>query len=799
MNNFLQDVRFALRILTKAPGFAVVAVLTLALGIGATTTMFSMVKTVLLDPLPYQDGQRLAIAVRTLRGSLQTIASYPDFTDWQQSGVFEKSAAVVGRGFYVDTPDGPVLLSGRRVSEEFFDLLGVRPAMGRGFLPGEAANNPGIAVISHQLWTRHLESDPQIVGKELRLRGQNFQIAGVLPQDFADPVSPLGSRDIFIPLVVSPEERVARNSQWVQVVGRLARGVTLAQAAAQVQTISERGQKELQGRDPRSLAPFTLMSLREHQVGNSAPALWMLLGAVGFVLLIGSANVSNLLLARITSRRHELAVRAALGAGPRRLAAQLMTESLLLSAAGGALGLLFVLWTVDLVKVISPVSIPRLNEARVDPGVFAFALVVTAATAVLFGLLPVLRGARQDVNTALKQAAGTGGVAHARSRGALLIAEVALTVVLLVGAALSISSLNRLLRVDPGFATGDILTATMVYAGEWPKGQQWPFYDQIMERTRTLPGVRAVGVVDNLPFSGAWSQFTMDVDFFAPDAMAEMKGKTIDMQQGVVGGDYFRVMSIPLRSGRLFDQRDTAPGAKSLIVSESLARALWGDADPVGRTAWKDLTVVGVVGDVRHFGPDTPLVRTVYRPMAQREAWGGTLVVLTDREPALLAPALREAVRQVNSAVLVQRAGTMGELVQARTAAPRFLAVLLGSFGGAALLLAAIGIYGVIAYSVSQRTREIGVRIALGAQPGSVLGMIIRGGLRLAGAGVAIGLAGAVGLSGVLRAQLFEVSALDPWVYAAAAVIVAGVTLLACYVPARRAARVDPMVALRDH
>jgi ABC-type antimicrobial peptide transport system, permease component len=289
----------------------------------------------------------------------------------------------------------------------------------------------------------------------------------------------------------------------------------------------------------------------------------------------------------------------------------------------------------------------------------------------------------------------------------------------------------------------------------------------------------------------------MDVDFFAPDAIAGMKGKTIDMQQGVVGGEYFRVMSIPLKAGRLFDQRDTVPGAKTLIVSESLARALWGDADPVGRTAWKDLTVVGVVGDVRHFGPETQFVRTVYRPMAQRQAWGGTLVVMTDREPGQLIPALRQAVREINNSVVFQRAETMGELVASRTAAPRFLAVLLGSFGGAALLLAAIGMYGVISYSVSQRTREIGVRIALGAQPRSVLGMIVRGALRLAGIGVAIGLAGAVALSRFLRAQLFEVSALDPAMYAAAAVVVAAVTLLACYMPARRAAKVDPIIALR--
>jgi putative ABC transport system permease protein len=651
------------------------------------------------------------------------------------------------------------------------------------------------------LWSTHFAGDPQIVGKELRLTDQTYRIIGVLPRDFLDPVSALAPREVYVPLIVSNEERGARNSQWLQVVGRLRRDIMLAQAAAQVETISERAQRELAGRDPRSLSPFTLISLREHHVGNTETALWLLLGAVGFVLLIGCANVSNLLLARLTARQHELAIRAAVGAGTRRLAAQLMTESLLLSLLGGALAFVFVLWTIDLVKSVSPVSIPRLGSAGLNLSVFGFALLASILSGFIFGLLPVMRGARQDVLTTLKPTSGTGGVAHARSRNALLVAEVALTMILLVGATLAIASFQRLLRVDPGFQTYNVLTVMLTYAGEWKQAQQWPFFAELMERVRALPGVEAVGAVDNLPFSGAWSQFSTTVDGFAPDALAELRGKTVEYQQGVVGGDYFRTMGISLKAGRYFNSQDEAPGAASVIISESLARTLWGEADAIGRQLsdgkTRNARVVGVVSNVRHFGPDTPLVQTLYRPLAQREAWGGTLVVLAEQDPALLVSAIRKHIREIDRAVVFQRARTMEEFLQSRTAAPRFLAVLLGSFGSVALVLASLGIYGVLAYSVSQRTREIGVRIALGAEPGRVRRMVVGQGMALAGIGVLIGLAAALPLTRFLRDQLFEVSPTNPLVYSGVAVVLAGVALAACWIPARRASRVDPMVALR--
>jgi predicted permease len=673
MDTLLQDLKFALRMLAKNPAFTLIAVLTLALGIGATTAIFSVVSAVLLEPLPYENGERLAIAVRKKPGLLRQVASYPDFTDWHDSGVFAKSAAVVGKGFFLDSTEGTVQLAGRRVTEEFFDVLGVRMALGRAFLADEVQRNENVAVISHALWATRFGSSPQILGTDLRMRDEAFGVIGVLPAGFVDPVSPTSPRDVYVPLVASQDERSkgGRNSQWLQVVGQLRDGITLAQAAARVEAISEHGQK-LAGRDPRSLAPFTLISLREHHVGDSEAALWMLLGAVGFVLLIGCANISNLLLARITTRQRELAVRAALGAGPRRLAGQLLTESLLISLAGGGLALVFVLWTIDLIKSISPVNIPRLAAAGLDFRVFGFALVTTFVAALLFSLLPMLRGARQDILAALKQASGTGNVAHARSRSALLVAEVALTMVLLVGASLALTSLQRLLRVDPGFDTEDVLTVTLTYAGEWKHTSQRAFFDQLLERVRAMPGVRAAGAVDNLPFSGAWSQFFGDIEGYGvKDARPEMRGKAIQFQQGVVGGDYFRVMGIPLKAGRYFDSRDAAPGAASIIMSESLARTIWGDADPLGRM------------------------------------------------------------------------------------------------------------------------------FALGAQPGEVFRLVLKQVAGVTALGTAIGLVGAMVTGNVLTGQLYEVRPTEPLVLGAVTLLMAAVALAACYVPARRATRVDPMIALR--
>ena len=803
IGNLIQDVRYALRVLRKSPGFTVVSVLTLALGIGATTALFSVVDAVLLTPLPYSDSGRLAIALRTEPGTLASMASYPEFMDWHDSGVFSQSAAAVGKGFFLDTREGPVPLRGRRVTREFFEVLGVRPRLGRDFLPEEADRREDVAVLSHAMWAAHLGSDPDVVGKDLRLRDRIVHVMGVLPEDFIDPIEPARARDLYVPLVASAEEAGpgGRNSQWLQVIGRLREGTSLEQAAGRIRSISGRALREHAGSDPRSLAPFTLTSLIDYHVADSRRALWMVFGAVGFVLLIGCANVSNLMLARLSGRGHELAVRAAVGASARRLAAQLITESLVLSTAGAAVALVVTLWAIDLIKKVSPADIPRLQGAGLDPNVFAFALFVTVLAGLLLGLLPVLRGSRDRLEP-LKQTRGSGGPTHARSRAALLIGEVALTVVLMVGALLAVTSLRRLLAVDSGFRTEKILSVYLTYAGEWRPEAMREFFDRLVSRVGEFPGVMAVGTVDTLPLSGSWSQYTTTVEGFAEGVLPEMQAKTIDFQQSVVGGDYFRVMGIPLEAGRLFDSRDGSSGAASVIVSASLARALWGDRDPLGRQVGGDretpgAQVVGVVGNVRQFGPDAPMERTLYRPMAQRTTWGATLVVRAESDPQTLIPLVRQAARALDESVVFRQAITMDDHLKARIAGPRFLAVLLGCFGGVALVLAALGVYGVLAYSVSQRTREIGVRVALGARQGGVLLMVVRHGMALAGAGLLLGLLAAVGLSRLLRGQLYGVSPTDPLAYGAVALLLGIVAFLACWGPARRAARVDPMVALR--
>jgi putative ABC transport system permease protein len=802
--NLVRDARYAVRTLVKSPGFTVVSVLILAIGIGATTALFSVVNAVLLTPLPYPESGRLAIAVRTEPGTLSAIASYPEFMDWHDSGVFSKSAAVVGKGFFLDTPDGPVPLVARRVTGEFFELLGVRPRLGREFLPEESGKRDDVAVMSHAMWANRLASDPGVVGRDLRLRDRVVHVVGVLPEDFVDPIDPGRPRDLYVPLIATEEERGpgGRNSQWVQVLGRLRDGITLEQAAGRIRDISGRAQRERAGSDVRSLAPFTLEALLDHHVGDARGALWMVFGAVGCVLLIGCANVSNLMLARLSARGHELAVRAAVGASARRLAAQLMTESLVLSAAGAAVALVLMLWTIDLIREVSPAGIPRIAAAGLDLRVFGFALLVTVVTGLLLGALPVLRGSRGDLLASLRRTAGSGGAAQAGSRGALLAGEVALTVVLMVGALLSVTSLRRLLAVDAGFRTDHVLSVNLTYAGEWKPEALRGFFDRLIVRARELPGVMAAAGVDNLPYSGSWSQFTTTVDGFAEGTRPELQGKTIDYQQAVVGGDYFRVMGIPLEGGRLFDRSDDAPGAATVIVSASLARALWGEQDPIGRRLDERgqrgaARVVGVVGSIRQFRPDAPVERTLYRPMAQAATWGGTLVLRSESDPGTLVPLIRQAAREIDAAVIFRSAVTMEDLVTARTSAPRFLAVLLGGFGAVALVLAALGVYGVLAYTVSRRTREIGVRVALGARQGGVLLMVVRQGMTPAAAGIAAGLVGAAALSRLMRGRLFGVTPTDPFTYGAVALVLAAVALAACWGPARRASRVDPMVALR--
>ena len=802
MRDLWQDLRYGLRMLAKNPGFTLVAVLTLALGIGANTAVFSAVNAVLLQPLPYADGERLVIAVRKQPTLLATIASYPDFTDWRDAGVFVKTAASAGRNFFLETEEGPQLLNGRRITSDFFATLGVAPVMGRGLLPEDERAAENVVVISHALWEKRFRRDPGIISKPIKLSGQFFRIVGVLPENFRDPISPAAGRDLYVPLVVPADEVTARNSHWMQVIARLHPDKTLEQARATVEAVSARVQQSV--RDVRNLPIFTAVPLRHQQVGRTrSAALWLLLGAVGFVLLIACANVSNLLLARNNARSHEMAIRAAVGATRGRLVTQLLTESLLLSLIGGAVALLLSLWGIELVKAISPIEIPRLADARVDFRVFGFALLASILAGLVFGLVPAFRCARLDLAAAMKNPRGTRGLGHRRASALLLVGEVALTLVLLVGAGLALQSLSRLTNVDPGFDKGNVLSVNMIYAGPWEHARQRVFFEELLERVGTLPGVRAAGVVDNLPLSGSWSQYTITAESFLEEVPPGLAGQKLQLESGLVAGDYFRALGIPLRAGRTFAPAAAESAPREVIVSEDLAQKIWGSADPLGKLvnlgdekgSWA--AVVGVVGCVRHRGLELQTNPTIYRPLAQFAGWGGTLVVRSGQSLTPLVPAVRAAARGLDPNVVLQQMLTLDDILKTQAASSRFLAVLLGCFAGLATLLAMVGTYGVLSYAVSQQTHEIGIRMALGADPRGVLLMVVRNGMKFVGIGVVAGLVAAAALSRYLRSQLFEVSTSDPLTYAAVAVLLLLVALAACYLPARRATRVDAMVALR--
>lgn len=801
MHNLLSDVRHAGRLLAKTPGFTLVAVATLALGIGANTAIFSVVHAVLLAPLPYQDGDRLVRAVRSQPSMLATIAGYPDYTDWRTSGVFASAGVLSGRGAFLETDEGPQMLRGAGISDDFLPTLGVQPVVGRNFYPDEIKTGANVIIISHGLWTRQTGGDAQVTSRDLKISRQLYRVVGVLPANYRDPISPVAGRDVYFPMQVPAKDATDRNSYWLHLIGRLKPGVSLPQAKGLVESLSERGLQ--QGGNTMQLPKFTAVPLRQQQVGEARGALWLLLGAVGFVLLIACANVSNLLLARANARGHEMAIRAAVGASRARLLQQLITENLLLSALGGVVALVLMLWGLEAVKSITPVEIPRLDQAALNLPVFGFAVLATMLCGVLFGAVPALRASRQDVMGVLRNAGSAGGMGQRRAFATLLVSEVVLTTVLLAGASLALQSFFRLLRVDTGFETREALTVTTVYAGEWQAAQQAAFFDQLCARARALPGVTSVGVVDNLPLSGSWSQYNTNLQSFLQRVSPNRALQKIQYEASAVSPDYFRSMGIPLRSGRLLSapQSDKAP--LEVVVSESFARNVWGKENPIGQRVniggrekeWAE--VVGVVGDVRHRGLDAHPTSTMYVPFGKRGMWGGTLVVQSSTNLEALTAAIRGLVQQLDRNVMIQRVRSVKDLFGEQTASARFLALLLGSFAGVATLLAMVGTYGVSAYAVSQRVQEMGIRLALGAQPRSVLRMVVGEGMTLVAAGVALGAGAAIWLTRYLRTLLFEVDASRPVTYVAVAASLLAAALLACYLPARRAARIDPMVALR--
>src|SRR5499426_2190781 len=781
MQTLLQDLRYGARMLLKKPGFTLIAVITLALGIGANTAIFSVVTAVVLRPLPYRDPDRLVHAYRMqppVERSPVSVPAYLDFAAQQQ--VFESFAAHHGETFNLTDVDQAERVIGRRVTANFFELFGVSPARGRFFLlEDDNADSARVAVISDGLWRRRFGGDDHAVGQTIKLNGEAYTVVGVAPPQFHFP------RRVEIRTPARLLGRGAdRTSNFLMMIGRLKDGVTKEQAQSQMNQIAAALARQYPSHDKLSIL---LSPMLEEQVRDIRTALWVLLGAVGFVLLIACANVANLLLARASVRRKEFAVRTALGANRFHIARQLLTESVLLALLGGAAGILLAFWGVDLLVVAAPANLPRVSEARIDMWALGFTLLISLLTGFVFGLAPAWQSSKVGLNEALKDGA----------RGA--------------GASLLIGSLKRLAQVNPGFETNNLLTADINYqrrpASTYPKGEEGErqrlqergdFLRAIEQKVATLPGVQWVGVINDLPVTGdsaSAGTFRIEGDpnvNWANDPQAEWKSVT---------PNYFNAIGVPILKGRSFSESDTSQSPATILINETLARRFIPGEDPIGKhliTFGRPHEIAGVVGDARQGALNLPPSPEIYFPNTQR-AFGQqvSLVVRTNVDPASLGDAVRRAAQSVNPDAPVFRVRTMPEVIAGSIAQERFNTILMTLFAIVAMLLAAVGLYGVMAYGVAQRAREIGIRIALGAQSADVLRLVLGQGLRLVALGLSLGLMAALALTRLMKKLLFEVSATDPMSFAGVASLLALVALLACWIPARRAAKVDPMVALR--
>jgi putative ABC transport system permease protein len=807
---FLQDLRFGVRMLLKKPSFTALAILTLALGIGANTAVFTLVNTVLLRPLPFKEPDRLAIVMQNLpRLNAYGIGVSPaEFLEYQANNeVFSEFAAFRTMTVNLTGYGEAERIKGSRVSAGLFPLLGVQPLYGRFFLPEEdQVGKDDVVILSRQLWQHHFGSDPGIVGKTVSLNGRPYNVVGIMPAQFQFPI--IGTPDselmeLWVPMALTDEERSNHAGSFDSgLIGRLKPGVSLQQAEANIAAVATRFQQEHPDIYTGNVhVTTTVLNLEKQLTEKVQPFLMVLLGAVGLVLLIACANVANLLLGRAATRQKEMAIRSALGASSGRLIKQLLTESLLLALAGGGLGTLLALLTIDLIVKFGPGNVPRLQEASLDSSVLYFTLIVSVLTGILFGLAPAIQSSRLNLNEMLKEAGGRAskGREGRPLRATLVIFEVGSALILLVGAGLLINSFMQVLRVEPGFDPEGVLVArTSLPKTRYQKPEQYRIVNQqVMERLSALPGVQAVGVTSNIPLFEEW------VIGFVADGQDVKEVRTAN--NATVSIDYFQVMKIPLQAGRTFTEQDR-PGAPAVaIINETLARSVWPGENAIGKRirwgGWGDelLTVVGVVADVKISGLDADTRSAIYLPLFQfpRPRMEVIYVVRTATDPGNLISSLRQEIRAVDQELPVYDIRTMNQLVTKSISQRRFSVLLLGMFAFTALLLAAIGLYGVISYSVTQRTHEIGIRMALGAQEKDVLKLVIGQGMTLTLIGLVIGLIGSFALTRLMKGLLFGVSASDPTTFALVASLLVAVALLACYIPARRAARVDPMIALR--
>ena len=796
METLIKDIRYGVRSFLKRPGFVLIAVSTLALGIGATPAMFTVVNSVLLRPLQFPEPERIVLFEGVYRGKGVggSAESVPDVVDWQtQSQSFEQLAAFATTGLRLTIGDETELVRAASVTPEFFPLFRTNPIHGR-LLQADDSDEP--AVISYALWQRKFGGSTDVLNSTVDLGGKTI-IVGIMPPGFAYP----GDTEVWWARRLNPAKEV-RDNRYLGVVARLKPNVPMAQAQAEMDTINQRLAQNYPVTN--SNWGIRLVELQEHLVGELRTSLLMLLGAVAFVLLIACANVANLLLARAAYRQQEIAVRTALGASRLHVVRQLLTESVMLSIVSGLLGLGLSLWLIKLLLAITPPNTPRMDEIRIDLRVFLFTLGVTVLAGLLFGLFPALQTSRPNLNEMLKDSGRRGAESGSRNRiGSLLIvSEISLSFILLAGAGLLIKSFLNLRQINPGFNANNVLVVRVGLPGTYKTGElQLQFYKQLMDNVRAIPGVQSAGAVLSLPLRG---------DDFNLGRAVIREGRPMTPDEAIsvrhlsVVADYFQTLQIPLKAGRFFTDHDNLQSTKVVIVSEKFARELWPNENPIGRrfTIWRNeeflREVVGVVGDTKVDSLDKEPDNQMYVPFAQEPTWGSlSLVVRTTGEPTALSGSVRAAVRSIDKYVTTSNLKTMNDVVSTAAAPRRVPMLLLSAFAGVAMLLAMLGIYGVTSYYVTQRTHEIGVRMALGAQIGDVLKLVLRRALLLALVGIGIGVAGAFAMTRYLTTLLFEVKPVDTMTFIVVAIVLAAVVLIACLVPARRAAKIDPLEALK--
>jgi putative ABC transport system permease protein len=798
-----QDLRYGARMLMKQPGFTLIAVVTLALGIGANTAIFSVVNAVLINPLPYPGGERLMTIYASYDkppGMLSTHSITPaDFVAWRaQQKSFGEMFAFTGSYARLSGAKETAFVPGFAVTSRFFETLGVKPVLGRGFLPEEEIpGRPKVVVISQSIWRSHLDSDPNVVGKTLRFNDADYTVIGVLPPDFKF----IYQVDALFPYELNPNER----DDWLSVIGRLKDGVTREQAWVETKLIAGRLQEADPLPDDRPRLGSDLVALGRLTGEGSRRVLLILFTATSFVLLIACANLANLLSARASGRYREIAIRAALGAGRRRLISQLLTESLLLATLGGFVGVLMAWWSVNWLVSLAPAELTRVNVIGIDAWVLVFALLSVVGAGVIFGLAPALQASKPDLTQSLKEGGGlkVGRWRRMNLRSLLILGEVGLAVVLLTGAGLLINSLIRLLLAPPGFAPENVLAVNVIESDNYnTRERKIDFYQRAIERLRSIPGVESVGTINLLPFGEMLIRGRFLIEG-QPESHERMALKP------TVSANYFDVMRIPILKGRRFTEHDTENAPGVVVISESGARRYFAGGDPIGRRISMNndpngkpiwLEIVGMTGDVKQEDMRDEAFPTIYTPFSQAQSFmlGGLFVLRSSVEPSSLIASIRSEIGAIDPESPIYKANTMDELISETTKGQRFSAFLLSIMAALAIGLSAVGLYGLMSYLVAQRTREIGIRMALGAQHVNILSWAIRQGMLPTVIGMTVGLGASAALTRLMKGLLFEVSATDPMTFVASALLLTSVAFLACWIPARRAAKVDPLVALRN-